>query len=125
MSTAASRVTPDQAVDVGGGGRAEGAQVAAHDLRRVGLGERAAEPAVDVLVDHAARLLPGAARRQLGERLVDPGQLAERVGRDVGEPGGQRLAERLHRQRPVGEGLGDRGVHLVGVEVRAPAWCSG
>ena len=90
--------------DVGGGRRAE---------RRAGSGarsppgrarERPAQPAVDAVVDHAARLLPAAARRQLGERHVDARELGR--ARSAGTSGnvlGQRLAERLHRQRPVRE----------------------
>ena len=56
FSTRPEPVIADQAVDVGGRGRAERAQVAADDLGDVGLDERAAQPPVDVLVDHAARL---------------------------------------------------------------------
>ena len=90
LSTGPSRVTRRPGGDVGGRGRAERPQVAADDLLDVRLGQRAAQPAVDVLVDDPAAALPRAARRDLDERGHRPGELPELGGGVVGEALGQR-----------------------------------
>ncbi len=83
----------------------------------VGLDEVGLQPSVDPLVDDAARALPGAAGRQLGQRLGGARELAELGGGVRREPLRQGQPQRLLGQRPVGQQLGQRGVERVAVDL--------